>query len=58
MNKQKKLLKENEKASDPLREATVMHNLMAESLWQYKLRQKSILIDSDRDSEIEKLGFF
>ena len=47
------LLKENEKANDLLREATVMHELMAESLWQYKLRQKSTIVDSDSDSEIE-----
>ena len=45
------LLKENEKANDLLREVTVMHELMAENLWQYKLRQKSTIVDSD--SEIE-----
>jgi hypothetical protein len=47
------LLKENKKANNLLREATVMHELMAESLWQYKLRQKSNILDSDSDSEIE-----
>ena len=47
------LLKENEKADDLLREATMMHELLAESLWQYKLRQKSNIVDSDSDSEIE-----
>jgi hypothetical protein len=47
------LLKENEKADDLLREATMMHELLAESLWQYKLRQKSNILDSDSDSEIE-----
>jgi hypothetical protein len=47
------LLKENEKADDLLREATMMHELLAESLWQYKLSQKSNIVDSDSDSEIE-----
>ena len=47
----KKILKKNEKANDILQEATVMHGLMAKSLWQYKLKQKSNIVDSD--SEIE-----
>jgi hypothetical protein len=32
------LLKENEKADDLLRKALMMYKLLAESLWQYKLR--------------------
>lgn len=31
------LLRENKNANDLLREATIMHNLLAESLWQYKI---------------------
>jgi hypothetical protein len=34
------LLKETKKANNLLREVTVMHELMAENLWLYKLRQK------------------
>jgi hypothetical protein len=47
------LLKEIEKADDLLREATMMHELLAESLWQYKLRQKSNILDNNSDSEIK-----
>ena len=32
------LLREIEKANDLLREATTMHEILAEYLWQYKLR--------------------
>ena len=35
------------------REATIMYELMAESFWQYKLRQKSIITYSDSDSKIK-----
>ena len=49
MKKQKKIIKKNEKANDLLREATIMHELMAESLWKYKLRQKSTIVDSDSE---------
>jgi hypothetical protein len=49
----KKYIKKNKKANDLLREATVLHELLAESLWQYKLRKKSNILDSDSDSEIE-----
>ena len=31
------LLREIEKANDLLREATTMHEILAENLWQYKL---------------------
>jgi hypothetical protein len=47
------LLKENEKADYLLREATMMHELLAENLWQYKFRQKSNILDNDSNSEIE-----
>ena len=47
------LLKENEKANDLLREATTMHETLAESLWQYKLRQKSSSMETDSDSDSE-----
>jgi hypothetical protein len=47
------LLKENKKANVLLRETTMMHELLAESLWQYKLRHKSNILDNDSDSEIE-----
>ena len=47
------ILKENEKTNDLLWKITKMHKLMAESLWQYKLRQNSTIVDSDSDSEIE-----
>jgi hypothetical protein len=43
------LLKENEKATDLLREATAMHKTLAESLWQYKLR----IVETDSDSDID-----
>ena len=41
------LLKENEKANDILKEAIVMHNLLAESLWQYKIQYRSGILDID-----------
>ena len=47
------LLRENEKANDLLREATTMHETLAESLWQYKLRQKSNIMETDSDSDID-----
>ena len=47
------LLKENEKANDLLREATAMHETLAESLWQYKLRKKSNIMETDSDSDSE-----
>lgn len=31
------LLRANEKANDLLKEATIMHKLLAESLWHYKI---------------------
>jgi hypothetical protein len=42
-------------ADKRLREATAMHETLAESLGQYKLRKKSsiIKIDSDSDGEID-----
>ena len=47
------LLRENEKANDLLREATAMHETLAESLWQYKLRKKSSIMETDSDSDSE-----
>jgi len=39
------------KTNDLMREATIMQKLMAEIFWQYKLRQKSNILDNDNDSE-------
>ena len=47
------LLRENEKANDLLREAIVMYEILAESLWQYKLRKKSNIMETDSDSDSE-----
>ena len=51
------LLRENENANDLLREATAMHKTLAESLWQYKIRNKYSIMkidsNSDNDSEID-----
>ena len=47
------LLRENEKANDLLREATMMHETLAKSLWQYKLRQKSNIMETDSDSDMD-----
>ena len=44
------LLRENEKANDLLREATSMHETLAENLRQYKLRKKSSSMKIDCDS--------
>jgi hypothetical protein len=48
-------LRENEKANDLLREAIAMHETLAKNLWQYKLRKKYSIMetDSDNDSEID-----
>ena len=52
------LLRENKKANDLLRKATAMHETLAESLWQYKLRKKSSIIetDSDNDNDIDLIN--
>ena len=47
------LLRKNEKANDLLREATMMHETLAESLWQYKLRKKSSIMETDSNSDRE-----
>ena len=47
------LLRENKKANDLLREATTMHETLVESLWQYKLRKKSSIMETDSDSDSE-----
>jgi hypothetical protein len=47
------LLRENKKANDLLREATSMHETLAESLWQYKLRRNSNIMETDSDSASE-----
>ena len=49
------ILRENEKANDLLREATLMHELLAKSLWQYKLRKNSSITETDSDSEMDTL---
>ena len=33
------ILKEIEKTNDLLREATIMHEILAECLWQYKIQE-------------------
>ena len=50
------LLRKNEKGDDLLREATIIHNLLAESLSQYKIRYKYDILDtySDSNSDIIK----
>ena len=45
------LLRKNEKANDLMREATTMHKTLAEILWQYKLRKKSSIMETDSDSD-------
>ena len=47
------LSKENEKANDLLQEATMIHEILAESLWQYKLCKKSSIMKTDSDSNNE-----
>ena len=49
------LLKKMENANDLLWEATAMHETLAKNLWQYKLRKKSSVMEtnSDSDSEID-----
>jgi hypothetical protein len=46
-------LRENEKANDRLREATAIHEILAENLWQYKLRRNSSIMKTDSDSASE-----
>ena len=41
------LLKENERAADLLREATITHEVLAKSLWHYKIWKKSNLVFTD-----------
>ena len=48
------LLRENEKVNDLLWEATAMHEILAESLWQYKLRKKSSIVETDSDSDSDR----
>ena len=45
------LLKENERAEDLLCEATTMHEVLAKSLWYYKIRKESNLVFSDSSSD-------
>lgn len=42
---------ENEKATDLLREATNMHEVLATSLWEAKLREYNPSVHSDTDSD-------
>lgn len=48
------LLREIEKEIDLLKEATIIYNLLAENLWQYKIHVRSGILDvnSDSDSDI------
>lgn len=45
-----------DKANDLLRGATIIYNLLAKSLWQYKIRNKFVIldVDSDNNSDIIK----
>ena len=45
------ILKEKEKANDHLWEVTTMHEILVESLWQYKIQKKSIISYINSDSE-------
>ena len=45
------LLRANEKANDLLKEATIMHELLAESLWHYKILYRSNILDTNTDSD-------
>ena len=45
------LLREIEKTNDILREATVMHNLLAKRLWRYKIWNKFGIPDSYNNSD-------
>jgi len=47
------LLRKNEKANDLLREAIAMHETLAENLWQYKLRKKYSIMETDSENESE-----
>ena len=47
------LLRKNKKANDLLREATAMYETLAESLWQYKLRKKFSIMETDSNSDSE-----
>ena len=48
-------LRENEKANDLLRGATIMHNLLAESVWQYRIQYKYGIHDTNSDSDIDMI---
>ena len=45
------LLREIEKTNDILREATIMHNLLAKRLWRYKIWNKFGIPDSYNNSD-------
>lgn len=49
------ILKEDEKANNLLREATTMHEILAKKLWQYKIRKKSTISDTDSDSKTNSM---
>lgn len=46
------LLGENEKTNNTLRKAIVMHNLLAKSMWKYKIRNISGIPDTYSHSDI------
>lgn len=45
------LLQANEKANDLLKKTTVMHILLAKRLWQYKIRYRSSILDTNRNNK-------
>ena len=46
-------LKKDEKANDPLRKATLVHNLLEKCLWQYKVQNKSCVSKTNNASSID-----
>lgn len=45
------LLRIIEKTNDLIREATIVHNLLAESMWEYKIYYKSNILNTHNDSD-------
>lgn len=45
------LLRIIEKTNDLIREATIVHNLLAESMWEYKIYYKSNILNTYNDSD-------
>ena len=51
MLKKKKLIKQNEKDVDLLRESTIAHEFIAKILWQYNLLNDSTIQFSESNSD-------